>query len=75
MKKIVSNQIPEKNDVKVEDKEHYTEEFYQGMSIESLESARIYLTHLWKFIEPNSVQYIWELCGTLEVLHGQCIQS
>ena len=55
MKKIISNQISEKNGVKVEEKEHYTEEFYQGMSIESLESARVYLTHLWNFIEPNSV--------------------
>ena len=55
MKKILNNQIPEKNGVKVKDKEHYTEEFYQGMSLDSLESARIYLTHLWNFIEPNSV--------------------
>lgn len=55
MKKIIYNQIPENNGVKVEDKEHYTEEFYQGMSLESLESARVYLTHLWNFIEPNSV--------------------
>ena len=36
-------------------KEHYDEIFYQGMSSESLDSAKIYLTYLWNYIQPKSV--------------------
>lgn len=39
----------------------YNDKFYQSMSIESLESARIYLAYLWKFFQPNSVSDIG--CG------------
>lgn len=53
MKKIIDKQTSKNNEVN--DKDLYNEEFYKGMSLESLESARIYLAHLWNFIEPNSV--------------------
>jgi len=35
--------------------ELYNEDFYKGISLESLESARIYLSYLWNYIQFDSV--------------------
>ena len=51
MKEVIDKKISEN----CKDEEFYNEEFYQGMSLESLESARIYLAYLWTYIQADSV--------------------
>ncbi len=51
MKETISIPTPANSEFK----KVYNEDFYKGMSFESLQSARIYLAYLWKYIQADSV--------------------